>query len=253
MSALPFTRLDVVSRRNDLRVVFRPDQLSFCQSMDVSYGQTSQSTMTAVCDDYCSDRRMYQKKLNNSKRVKKMFVIEITMKKYSVPDVSCTHRDIHKLSMSDGINVWDLILIHVKRNEDTEISWFTSLCGVCHIGTEMNQSCWCDMCFVAAKTIHLERINVSRLVVNMWIFIICRSCKVFLTFTAFIRLCLTRWSVTQCEFDAILPRSKWTPLLSLQSFRRAVINRLSRDRRDLRNDWKIYVFPVVKEIICVSW
>ena len=78
------------------------------------------------------------------------------MKKDSAPDTSCTRREIHQLSMSDGINVWDLILIHVKKTRRhcetrTEVSWFTTLSEIGRIDPEMNRSCWYDTCFVVVK------------------------------------------------------------------------------------------------------
>ena len=103
MSALSFTRLDAVSRRNDLRVIFRPDQLSFCQSMDVTYDQTSQSTMTAACDDLLFwSKKVPQKDLIILKESKNVCNWNFKEKRMRIWTQRVTHREIHQLSMPDG-------------------------------------------------------------------------------------------------------------------------------------------------------
>ena len=186
-----------------------------------------------------------------------MFVIVITMKKDSAPDTSCTRREIHQLSISDGINVWGLILIHVKKTRRhcetrTEVSWFTTSSEIGRIDPEMNRSYWYDTCFVVVK--NNSSYNVSRLFVNIRIFIICRSCKVFLTFTAFIRLCLTRWSVTQQRVRCNTITKQMNSTAFAAKF---FVEQTSTDSRATVvisvTTEKYLDFRSSREITCVSW
>ena len=180
-----------------------------------------------------------------------MFVIEITMKKDSVPDTSCTHREIHQLSKSDGRQCvrfdfhpcqkdtktlwntnWGFLIhdtkrdrSHRSRDESKLLIWYM-FCR-CQKQSILQESMCPDLSSTCGYSTSVEVAKYS------WRSLHSSVCV---------------WHVDlwhSSEFDAILPRSKWTPLLSLQSLRRAVINRLSRDRRDLRSDWKICGFPVI--------
>ena len=201
-----------------------------------------------------SDRRKYQNRPNNSQRIKKSACNGYFSKKIASGHIVYTswNSSIVNAGRDTMCEIW--FLIHDKETRRhcetrTEVSWFTTLSEIGRIDPEMNRSYWYDTCFVVVKnnpSCKNQCVQTCRQYVDSHYLSKLQSILDVHCIHPCMSWHLDLWRSS--EFDAILPRSKWTPLLSLQSLRRAVI--------DLRNDCKTYGFPVItrdKVRFMVDW